>query len=94
MRSIGELEKRVEGLTDEINDIFHATALNLSALGVQLEPFGESRLLRGALAQCQAEFATVQDLFRERASLRLQFLITEQIKQEEAKVRRERLAEY
>jgi hypothetical protein len=36
MRSIGELEKRVEGLTDEINDIFHATALNLSALGVQL----------------------------------------------------------
>lgn len=36
MSSIGEMEKRVEGLTDEINDIFHATALNLSALGVQL----------------------------------------------------------
>jgi hypothetical protein len=36
MRSIGELEKRVEGLTDEIKDIFHATELNLSALAVQL----------------------------------------------------------
>jgi hypothetical protein len=94
MRSIGELEKRVEALSDEITDIFHATALNLSALGVQLEPFADSTLLQGALAQCQAEFGTVQDLFHERANLRLQFLITQQIKQEEAKVRRERLVEY
>lgn len=94
MRSIGELEKRVEALTDEINDIFHATALNLSALGVQLEPFADSTLLQGALAQCQTEFETVKDLFQQRGNLRLQFLITEQIKQEEAKVRRERLVEY
>jgi hypothetical protein len=84
----------VEGLTDEINDIFHATALNLSALAVQLEPYADSRLLQGTLSQCQSQFQSVGELFKERANLRLQFLITEQIKEEEAKVRRERLSEY
>lgn len=44
MKSILELEKKVEGLTDEIGDIFHATTLNLEALSVQLQSYNESKM--------------------------------------------------
>lgn len=56
MTSIGELEKRVELLSDEISDIFHATSLNLEALAVQLQPYSDSKIVQGTLGQCQKEF--------------------------------------
>lgn len=37
---------------------------------------------------CKKEFDTIKNLFEERGKLRLEYLITEQIKEEEAKVRR------
>lgn len=52
MKSIAELEQKVENLTDEIQDIFHATTLNLEALSVQLQPYHESNLIQASLAQC------------------------------------------
>lgn len=63
-------------------------------MAVQLQPFADSALVQGTLAQCQKDFEYVQDLFKQRGNLRLEYLITEQIKEEEAKVRRERLIEY
>ena len=46
------------------------------------------------LNNCSSNLNELQKLLDERSTLRLNYLITEQIKEEEAKVRRERLAEY
>lgn len=50
--------------------------------------------LNGILNTCSTNLTELKKLLEERSSLRLNYLITEQIKEEEAKVRRERLAEY
>lgn len=46
------------------------------------------------MIHCRKEFGNIQRLFEERGNLRLECLITEQIKEEQAKVRRERLVQY
>lgn len=94
MSSAFELERKLELLTDEVHDIFHAARLNIEALGVQMTHKNTPTNLQSVLENCRASLTDLEGLLQERGTLRLNYLITEQIKEEEAKVRRERLSDY
>ena len=81
-------------LTDEVKDIFHATRINIEALGVQMHHKNTPKELKIILENCGSSLKELETLLEERSTLRLNYLITEQIKEEEAKVRRERLNDY
>jgi predicted HicB family RNase H-like nuclease len=94
MTSAQELERKLEILLDEVKDIFHATSINIEALGVQMKHKSTPKELNNILDNCNANLNELKKLLEDRYTLRLNYLITEQIKEEEAKVRRERLSEY
>ena len=54
MTSAFELERKLELLTDEVKDIFHATRLNIDALSVQMEHKNTPRELRSVLDHCNS----------------------------------------
>ena len=54
MSSAFELERKLELLTDEVKDIFHATSINIDALAVQMLHKNTPSELRASLASCSA----------------------------------------
>ena len=52
MSSSFELERKLELLTDEVKDIFHATSINIDALAVQMEHKNTPNELKATLTSC------------------------------------------
>lgn len=82
MSSALELEKKLQILLDEVKDIFHATSINIEALGVQMQHKNTPKELTNILNSCTLNLNELKKLLEERSTLRLNYLITEQIKEE------------
>lgn len=87
MNKIIELQRKSGELTSDLEDILHAASLNLQALLTEVS-HPSINCLQEEFTYLSSLLVMVQKFVSDRAPIFLNYLITKQIQEEEARVRR------
>ena len=86
-------EQRTNELMSDIQDLLHATTINLETIKVQAASLPDQTIIPD-IDYFKYLVRDAQEILRDRPEHHLNYLITKQIQEEEENIRRERLTDY